>query len=144
MVLIAFRELYSTNMKLEDNYTYISTSLNSIWYVALDFETKGVNISIILLTESIHQFQNRSSEFWFIKFAVSFNLVKERTLLHKSERVQIKSIYSEKVTQFREISTVDLTITTQDKSTVEISQKFVAFLEYMNFKNPNDEGMFLK
>ena len=83
MVLIAFRELYSTNMKLEDNYTYISTSLNSIWYVALDFETKGVNISIILLTESIHQFQYRNSEFWFIKFAVSFNLVKERTLLHK-------------------------------------------------------------
>ena len=31
----------------EDNYTYISTSLNSIWYVALDFETKVENIYII-------------------------------------------------------------------------------------------------
>ena len=33
-----------------------------------------------------------------------------------------------------EISTVDLTGTTQDKSTLEILQNFVAFSEYMNFK----------
>ena len=46
----------------------------------------------------------------------------------------IKFIYSEKVTKFCEISTVDLTVTTKDKSTVEISQNFVAFSEYMNFK----------
>ena len=46
---------------------------------------------------------------------------------------QIKFIYSEKATKFCEISTVDLTVTTQDK-TMEISQKFVAFTEYMNFK----------
>jgi hypothetical protein len=31
------------------------------------------------------------------------------------------------------ISTVDLTVTTYDKSTVEILQNFVAFSEYMNF-----------
>ena len=31
------------------------------------------------------------------------------------------------------ISTVDLTVTTWDKSTVEISQKIVAFSEYKNF-----------
>ena len=42
-------------------------------------------------------------------------------------------MYSEKVTKCCEISTVDLTITTWDKSTMEISQKFVAFSEYMNF-----------
>ena len=45
----------------------------------------------------------------------------------------LKFIYSEKATKFCEISTVDLTVTTQDKSKVEISQKFVAFSEYMNF-----------
>ena len=46
----------------------------------------------------------------------------------------LKFIYSERVTKFSEISTVDLTGTTLDKSTVEILQNFVAFLEYMNFK----------
>ena len=45
----------------------------------------------------------------------------------------VKFIYSEKATKFCEISTVDLTVTTQDKSTVVISRKFVAFSEYMNF-----------
>ena len=46
----------------------------------------------------------------------------------------IKFIYSEKATNFGEISTIDLTVTTQGKFMVEISQKFVAFSEYMNFK----------
>ena len=32
------------------------------------------------------------------------------------------------------ISTVGLTVTKLDKSTLEISQKFAAFSEYMNFK----------
>ena len=45
----------------------------------------------------------------------------------------LKFIYSEKATNFCKISTIDLTVTTYDKSTVEISQKFVAFSEYMNF-----------
>ena len=45
----------------------------------------------------------------------------------------IKFIYSEKAKKFCEISTVDLTITTQDKSTVEVLQNFVAFSKYMNF-----------
>ena len=42
-------------------------------------------------------------------------------------------IYSEKATKFCKISTVDLTGTTKDKFTVEISQNFVTFSEYMNF-----------
>ena len=45
----------------------------------------------------------------------------------------VKFIYSEKARKFCKISTVDLTGTTQDQSTVEISQNFVAFSEYMNF-----------
>ena len=45
----------------------------------------------------------------------------------------IKFIYSEKATQFCEISTLLLTVCTVVKSKVEISQNFVAFSEYMNF-----------
>ena len=45
----------------------------------------------------------------------------------------LKFIYSGKATKFCKISAVDLTATTQEKSTVEILQKFVTFSEYMNF-----------
>ena len=45
----------------------------------------------------------------------------------------LKFIKSEKATKSFKISTLDLTGTTQDKSTVEVSQNFVAFSEYMNF-----------
>ena len=47
--------------------------------------------------------------------------------------MQLKFIYSEKATKFCEISTVDSTVTTWKFTKVEISQKFVAFSEYMNF-----------
>ena len=43
--------------------------------------------------------------------------------------------YSEKATKFCEISTVDLSYVVTVKSMVEISQNFVTFSEYMNFKN---------
>ena len=46
----------------------------------------------------------------------------------------VKFIYSEKATKLCQIINIDLSITTQDKSTVGISQNFVAFLEYMNCK----------
>ena len=55
--------------------------------------------------------------------------------LHRNflfRQLSIKFIYAEKATRFCEISTVDLTVTTKDKSMVEISQNFVAFSEYMN------------
>ena len=45
----------------------------------------------------------------------------------------LKFIYSEKATNFCEISTVDLSYVVTIKYTVEISQNFVAFSEYMNF-----------
>ena len=47
--------------------------------------------------------------------------------------ILLKFIYSEKATNFFEISTLLLTGTTKDKSEVKISQNFVAFSEYMNF-----------
>ena len=43
-----------------------------------------------------------------------------------------KFIYSEKATKFCKISTLLLSYVV--KSNMEISQNFVAFLEYMNFK----------
>ena len=45
----------------------------------------------------------------------------------------VKFIYSEKATNFCKISTVDLSYLVMVKSTVEISQKFLAFSDYMNF-----------
>ena len=42
-------------------------------------------------------------------------------------------MYSEKATNICEISTVDLLYVVTVKSTMEISQNFVAFSEYMNF-----------
>ena len=42
-------------------------------------------------------------------------------------------IFSEKATKFCEISTVDLSYVVAVKSTVDISQNFAAFSEYMNF-----------
>ena len=47
-----------------------------------------------------------------------------------------KFIYSEKAKKIYKISTVDLAVTTLDKSTVETSQKIVAFSEFMNVKHP--------
>ena len=44
--------------------------------------------------------------------------------------VYVKFIYSEKATNFCEISTVDLSYVVTVKSTVEISQNFVGFSEY--------------
>ena len=52
----------------------------------------------------------------------------------KVQEMQVKFIYSEKATKICEISTVDLSYVVTVKSTVEISQKFVAFSEYINFK----------
>ena len=48
--------------------------------------------------------------------------------------ILIKFIYSEKALQLCEISTVDLSYVVPVKFTVEISQNYVAFSEYMNFK----------
>ena len=47
---------------------------------------------------------------------------------------KMKYIYSEKATKFCKISTEGLCHVVPVKSTVEISQNFVAFSEYMNLK----------
>ena len=59
-------------------------------------------------------------------------------------KVLVKFIYSEKATKFLPYlhCTVDLTVTTYDKSTVEISQNFGAFSEYMNIKKNSNTCKF--
>ena len=47
----------------------------------------------------------------------------------------LKLIFSEKATNFCEISTLLLIYVVSVKSKVEISQNVVAFSEYMNFRN---------
>ena len=57
---------------------------------------------------------------------------------HRSGLIQLitilKFIYSEKATKFCEIFTLLWTTVHTVKSKVKISQNFVAFSEYMNFK----------
>ena len=58
-------------------------------------------------------------------------------VLKMSEGIQrnsIKFIYSEKATKVFKIFTLPLTLCTEVRSKVKISQNFVAFSEYMNFK----------
>ena len=52
----------------------------------------------------------------------------------------IKFVYSEKATNSCKISTLDLSYVVMVKSTVEISQNFMAFSEYMNFKGAKPDG----
>ena len=56
--------------------------------------------------------------------------------------LNLKFVYSEKATKFCEISTLLLSTVHTDKSKVDISQNFVAFSEYMIFKNatPDDKS----
>ena len=49
--------------------------------------------------------------------------------------ISLKIIFSEKATNFCEISTLVLSYVVTVKSPVEISQNFVAFSEYMNFSS---------
>ena len=51
----------------------------------------------------------------------------------------VKFIYSEKATNFCEISTVDLSYEVTVKAIVEILQNFVAFSENMSFKKETYE-----
>ena len=62
--------------------------------------------------------------------------MKRSRFLSRIDNVEfsLKFIYSEKAAKFCEISNLFQSVCTVDKSKVEISQNFVAFSEYMNFK----------
>ena len=59
-------------------------------------------------------------------------------------RVPKVIIYFEKATKVCEIFPLLLTVYTEVKSKGKISQNFVAFSKYMNFKNDDEELCFLK
>ena len=63
----------------------------------------------------------------------SFCITTHIFLLRFRHVIKLKFIYSEKATHFCQVSTVDLSYVVTAKSTVEISQNFVDFSEYMNF-----------
>ena len=63
----------------------------------------------------------------------NLNNVKARSIKIKFSTL-VKFIYSEKATNFCEISTVDLSYIVTVKSTVDILQNFMAFSEYVHFK----------
>ena len=56
----------------------------------------------------------------------------------------LKFIYSEKASKFCKTSSVDLSYVVPVKSTMEVSQKYVAFSEYMNFTLTDAEKKILK
>ena len=66
----------------------------------------------------------------YVAFSENLNFT-----VHRQKTMVIKFIYSEKATNFWEISTVDLSYVVTVKSKVEILQNSVAFSEYMNFNH---------
>ena len=71
---------------------------------------------------------------WQVDFQKQLNCFDSCKETNKTRSHWLKFIYSEKAKTFWEISTVDLSYVVTVKSTVEILQNFVAFSEYMNFK----------
>ena len=68
-------------------------------------------------------------------FTDKFELILNRCVTNSITTLTlVKFIYSEQVTKFCKISTLLSSVYTVDKSKVEISQNFVAFSEYTNFK----------
>ena len=67
--------------------------------------------------------------FWSLKF---FKKTSKEYL-----KSGLKFVYSEKAAKYCKISTLLLSTVHTDKRKVEISQNFVAFSEYINFKQKN-------
>ena len=61
-------------------------------------------------------------------------MLKDLQFLKQNQGTYLKFIYSEKATNFYEISIAEFTYVVTVKSTVEIWKKCLAFSEYMNFK----------
>ena len=64
----------------------------------------------------------------------TFKPSNSNSLAEQTQICTVKFVYSDKATKFCGISTLLLSTLHTDKSKVEISQNFVAFSEYMNFK----------
>ena len=70
-----------------------------------------------------------------IQILSNYQILKRIASAATIPRNTVRFIYSEKATKFCEISIVDLSYVVTIKSTVEISQNFVASSEYMIFSN---------
>ena len=105
-----------------------------MWHLAfLNFWSSNILTFVPIRPTKANQLFLRSGVDHFTSYLVP------RVLLKKGWdflilSVFVKFIYCEKATKFCKISTADLNVTTKDKSMVEISQKLVAFSEYMNLK----------
>ena len=82
------------------------------------------------------------SELISIKFQQFFNTLADSKLICPIQTILLKFIQSEKATKFCNIFTLLLTGTTQDKSKVKISQNFVVFSKYINFKKKKSNVFF--
>ena len=73
-----------------------------------------------------------------VEISQNFVALSEYTNFKTNKKVCyiVKFIYSEKATKFCEIFPLLLSTVHTDKSKGKISQNFVAFTEYMNFKSP--------
>ena len=65
----------------------------------------------------------------------NFKITELEIFAKESNQILVKFIYSEKATKFCEIFPLLLTVCTVIKSKGKISQNFVAFSEYMNYKS---------
>ena len=72
---------------------------------------------------------------FFQEFATRMKKIQSLPPTAYPETRTVKFIHSEKATKFCEIFTLLLTTVHTVKSKVKISQNFVAFSEYMNFKS---------
>ena len=105
---------------------------------------KPINISV-MVTAEIHRPRQQTFDSGTprdLKYSHNVGKITAERKGRITLSMALKFIYSEMATKFCEISTVDLTGTTQGKSTVEISQNFVAYSEYMNFRNHLDRTCF--
>ena len=71
---------------------------------------------------------------------MSFDNFFEEKIFTSNKLIEVKFIYSEKATKFFEIFTLLLAYVVPVKSKVKISENFVAFSEYMNFKTEDSNA----
>ena len=113
----------------------IECSWNSLKDSSMSLPTLSEATLHSLDTNFLNQYQSRKLQkrwnhfnIWMLSFAFT------------TQVQPLKFIHSEKATKFCKISTLNLSYVVTVKSTVEISQNFVAFSEYMNFKSLEQLG----
>ena len=116
-------------------------SWQSFWYWSADYFFNYTAQIWQLILAWIHvkllQKQFSAQNWWQLLHIVNhpvWSILLQRTSTLLNSCKVHKYVYSEKATNFCEISTLNLSYVVTVKSSVEISQNFVACSEYMNFK----------